>query len=333
MAKRLVACLLNISEARNRHLVEEVAMAAIASNKTNQNSSSNDPNLPIKSSVLNIFSDYDYNRSVITIAASVENIAASVHDACVKAYSLIDLSRHDGGHPRLGAVDLVPLHPISADVTLEECGQVAKDLASKLARDVPGSAFFLFGHADVPECRGLVRRRKDVKWFDGKYDMDYSRLKQDVGPIPGPRYGMTGVGSIPYVMNCNVTIASNDLDFGKAIAQAIRATTEGGLPGVQSMAFHHEGNIEIACNVESIYRDDRDNFDVSDLVCSFGKFHHVPSHVLQRRVQTMAGARGIDVVGSSTIIGFTPEVANRVAMEALANGIQEFWRTRKERMM
>ena len=52
----------------------------------------------------------------------------SVHDACCTAYKLIDLSRHEGGHPRLGAVDLIPIHPVSASVTLDECGRIARGI-------------------------------------------------------------------------------------------------------------------------------------------------------------------------------------------------------------
>jgi glutamate formiminotransferase len=144
---------------------------------------------------------------------------------------------------------------------------------------------------------------------------------------------ISGIGSIPYVMNCNVTISSNDLDFGNYIARAIRASTKGGLPGVQSMAFHHEGNIEVACNVEGVYRDDGDSVDTEDLKCSFGKFYHVPVYVLQGRVQAMAATSGIDVVGSATVVGLPPEMANKLAAEALESGTSEYWRTRNVRMM
>ena len=78
------------------------------------------------SAVLNIFRDYDYNRSVLTITAQLPTLQQSVYNACVQAYHDVDLSQQEGGHPRLGAVDLVPIYPLSADVTLEECGKVAK---------------------------------------------------------------------------------------------------------------------------------------------------------------------------------------------------------------
>lgn len=243
---RLVACLLNISEARNRALVESVANAAINFPSECKNSL-----LKCSSTVLNIFSDYDYNRSVITIAAPVENIEESVFRACEVAYSEINLEKHSGGHPRLGSVDLIPIHTITTSVTVAECGDVALHLARRLVSAIDGTSVFLFGYADQPLLRGLVERRKAVNWYDGKHGMDFGRVGWDLGTPPSPRYGCTGVGAIPYVTNCNVTIDCQDLNLGREIAKAIRASTPGGLAGVQSMAFEHEERVEIACNVEA----------------------------------------------------------------------------------
>ena len=241
---RLVACLLNISEARNKAIVESVANAAL-------NIPSKSKSLKCPSTVLNIFSDYDYNRSVITIAAPVENIEESVFRACEVAYREIDLGEHTGGHPRLGSVDLVPIHTITSSVCLAECGDIALNLGKRLVSSIKGTSVFLFGHADQPLVRGLVERRKAVNWYHGEHDMDFSRVGWDLGSPPSQRYGCTGIGAIPYVTNCNITIDSQDLDLGREIAKAIRASTPGGLSGVQSMAFKHEGRVEIACNVEA----------------------------------------------------------------------------------
>lgn len=75
--------------------------------------------------MLNIFSDQDYNRSVITIAASVDKLGDSVLAACSEAFESIDMEDHEGIHPCLGAVDLIPIYPRSR-VGMEECGAVAR---------------------------------------------------------------------------------------------------------------------------------------------------------------------------------------------------------------
>lgn len=318
--RRLCVCLLNISEARNPEKVQAVARAALLVNEGSTDR--------LKSSVLNIFSDHDYNRSVITIAGHVDNLGKSIVSACKKAFDEIDLSEHVGGHPRLGAVDLIPIHPLSADVTLEECGKIATDIARELAENVEGSSFFLFGTSDVPEGRGLVRRRKDVRWFKGCHGSGYHGNSADVGAQPGPRRGLTGIGAIPYIMNCNVTIATENHRLGQSIAAALRATSPGGLPGVQAMAFPHEGQVEVACNVQGVYIDEGDIID-PNLSCSFGRCYHIPARVIEQRVGEMAGREGVDMVGTATIIGFTPEEARRLAAQALQSGVGEFWKTRK----
>uniref|UniRef100_G3WLF5 Formiminotransferase cyclodeaminase N-terminal like n=2 Tax=Sarcophilus harrisii TaxID=9305 RepID=G3WLF5_SARHA len=100
---RLAACLLNISEARRKNVVEKIAKAALFEENGKEHS---------EVTVLNIFSDYDYNRSVITIAGPVENLVNSVIAACVEAFQVIDMEVQEGIHPCLGAVDLIPIYPL-----------------------------------------------------------------------------------------------------------------------------------------------------------------------------------------------------------------------------
>ncbi|KAM9736508.1 formiminotransferase N-terminal subdomain-containing protein isoform 4-T11 [Dama dama] len=113
---RLAACLLNISEARKKYIVENIAKAALLERNGQRH-----PEV----SVLNIFSDPEYNRSVITIAASIEEIGNSVLAACLEAFQSIDMEVQEGIHPCLGAVDLIPIYPLSG-VGVEECGAVAR---------------------------------------------------------------------------------------------------------------------------------------------------------------------------------------------------------------
>ncbi|XP_067842925.1 formiminotransferase N-terminal subdomain-containing protein isoform X2 [Heptranchias perlo] len=178
---RLAACLLNISEARKRDIVEGVAKAALCDKQGQRKT---------QTTVLNIFSDYDYNRSVITLAAPIETLGSSVVTACTEAYDLIDMKHHDGIHPCLGAVDLVPIYPLSESVSLEECGKVARDIAEKLTHDVPDCSIFYFGYADQPLKRNLVQRRKEVSWYK-RSNLNVNEIKPDVGAAISPRCGLT----------------------------------------------------------------------------------------------------------------------------------------------
>ncbi len=130
--------------------------------------------------------------------------------------------------------------------------------------------------------------------------------------------------------NCNVTIDTIDVAFGREIAASIRATTSGGLPGVQAMAFAHEGKVEIACNVQGICADHKQKLtedDQKNLFCSFGKYYHVPANVIESRVREMASLKEVATVGTA-LVGFTPQEAQKLALYALSNGIEEYWKLR-----
>lgn len=249
MASRLAVCLLNISEARQPNVVEQIAKAAGNSGACLMQKSMT--SFKCSSTVLNIFSDHDYNRSVLTIAAPIDNLQTSIVNACKIAYKEINMQDHSGGHPRLGSVDLIPIYPISPLVSLGKCGDIARAIGDQITREVLGTSMFHFGPADYPNARSLVERQKEVGWYKGRHGMSYDGIKFDIGQPPTLRYGLTGVGASPYVMNCNVTIKTKDLGVGQKIARKIRESSPGGLRGVQAMAFNHEGSVEIACNVEA----------------------------------------------------------------------------------
>ncbi|XP_053134526.1 formiminotransferase N-terminal subdomain-containing protein isoform X2 [Hemicordylus capensis] len=317
---RLAACLLNISEGRKRDVVEKVAKAALC-----QDNGQEHPQI----TVLNVFSDYDYNRSVITIAAPVDKLDGVI-SACTEAFQSIDMAAHVGIHPCLGAVDLVPIYPLS-NVGVQECGTVARNIAEHLSLCVPGCSIFLFGQADLPNRQSLVQRRKQLNWFNRRV-LSAARVVADVGSAPTSRYGLTGVGASPYVMNCNVTVDTQDLGTAKKIARSIRGSSAGGLKGVQSMAFRHNGQIEIACNVESF--DDPGNplatYEGSEYVsyCILGKtYYYVSPQIIEASIKKLARDHGINTVGAA-LVGFTPEECMRCAAYALTKGVGEFWRIR-----
>ncbi|XP_035771127.1 formiminotransferase N-terminal subdomain-containing protein isoform X2 [Neolamprologus brichardi] len=111
LGRRLVACLLNVSEARRKDLVETVAQAALYNTEGVRREGT---------TVLNIFNDYDYNRSVITIVSSIDLIGEAILCACEKACGLIDMQTHTGVHPCMGAVDLIPIYPLGEELWLRD---------------------------------------------------------------------------------------------------------------------------------------------------------------------------------------------------------------------
>ncbi|XP_060157451.1 formiminotransferase N-terminal subdomain-containing protein isoform X4 [Globicephala melas] len=289
---RLAVCLLNISEARRKYIVENVAKAALLEKNASaglQDTEIDDllrcahmlfskrlhtiPSIFLhigqkhpEVSVLNVFSDQGYNRSVITIAASVAELGNSVLAACLEAFQSIDMEVQEGIHPCLGAVDLIPIYPLSG-VGVEECGAVARS-----------------------------------------------------------------IGASPYVMNCNVTIDSQDLALGKEIASAIRGSNVNGLKGVQTMAFPHEGKIEIACNVESFEDQEVTETSEGSQYMAYSvlgdHFYYVSPHYIEAQVKKLASDQGIGIKGRA-LIGFTPQECKNCAEYAIKEGIGEFWKIRR----
>ena len=236
-------------------------------------------------------------------------------EACREAFNLIDLRHHSGGHPRLGAVDLVPIHPISEETSLEECQAVATNIGRRLLGQVPGSSFFFFRSGVAGE--DLVSRRRRLGWFR-------SELRPGERPDLGEfscRRGVTGAGSAPYMSNFNISLDTKNTNLANTVLTNIRQSS-GGLPGVSAMAFPHQQGLEIACNVD-MFLLDTDNrqhqlhLREGHLDNVMGQFWRCKFEVIQEVVERTAGEDGVRVLGDSVIIGFTPEKAREMTLGAL----------------
>ena len=297
---KLATCLLNISEGRNKDVVRSVIKAAVDAITSST---------PIGASVLNAFIDTEYNRSVITLSGRLNCLEHAVVSAFEAANTLIDIRGHSGGHPRLGSVDLIPLHPITEDTTIKDCDQLANNIVRRLTETVPGSSFFIYG--SQPGQRGLIERRKEFGWFQ-------SSIKPDTTPDTGtfdPRCGLTGVGAAPYMSNFNISLETSDMRLAERVVRTIRSST-GGFPGVSAMAFPHHNNVEIACNVDMVQREESGE-DMEEI---FPGFWRTRFSAIEARVSQTASEAGVSVLGNSVIIGFTPDKARQLTLEALRLG-------------
>ena len=231
MSSKLAACLLNISEGRRPEVVWGVVAAAREAIQREAPK--------VEAVVLNAFVDQEYNRSVLTLAGRLGALEEGVVAAARETYRLVDLRQQEGGHPRLGAVDLIPFHPLTEATSMEDCGTLAARVATRLAEEGEGASFFLYGGAET-EARGLVQRRREVGWFQ-------SRLRDGVAPDLGcyrARAGVTGAGAAPFVANYNVTVGTEKREVGEEVLAKVRERS-GGLLGVAAMAFPHKGGVEV----------------------------------------------------------------------------------------
>ncbi len=192
--------------------------------------------------LLDVTYDNFYNRLVVSFVGDKKSVLTAALKASSKAVSLIDMRKHKGQHPRIGAVDIVPFIPIK-NVTLEECVELCKQFAKTFSREC-GVPVYLYGTAsDKPQ-------RADLDWIrEGDYEKLAENIakpdrKPDFGPATfNAKSGATVTGARKVMAGFNVNLGTADLKVAKKIAKALHAK-KGGFASVKAMAaFIPEKNI------------------------------------------------------------------------------------------
>jgi glutamate formiminotransferase len=217
---RLVESVPNFSEGRRIEVVDKLA-AAVES-------------VP-GAFLLDRTSDASHNRSVLTLAGEAAPILEALERAFAVAVVEIDMERHTGEHPRIGAVDVVPFVPLG-ETTISDCVELARAFGARVAERF-SLPVYLYGEAATAPTR---QRLADVR--RGQYE----GLKTLVGepgrePDFGPAQlhstaGAVAVGARPFLIAYNINLASSDVDLARRIARRIRESS-GGLPRVQANGF------------------------------------------------------------------------------------------------
>jgi len=175
-----------------------------------------------------------YNRLVVSYIGNTKAVYTSALNSAIKAIELIDMNKHKGQHPRIGAVDIVPFIPIR-DATMKDCVDVAKKFGKALA-ETCGIPVYLYGEAATsPE-------RSDLDWIrTGEYEKLQEMLKKperkpDFGPTsPHPTAGATVTGARKIMVGFNVNLGTPDIKIAKKIAKALHSKA-GGPAFVKAMA-------------------------------------------------------------------------------------------------
>jgi glutamate formiminotransferase len=213
----LIECIPNISEGRRADVVSACAAAVRR-----------------HASLLDVTSDVAHNRSVLTFVGEPDEVIAAAEAVFEPAVAQIDLRRHEGEHPRIGAVDVVPFVPM-CDTTMAVCVEVAQSLAGRVARRF-GIPVYLYEHASpgrrpLEEIRrgglpGLVSRMSHAGW------------KPDYGPgLPHPTAGVSVVGARAPLVAYNVELGTDALAIAQRIARSVRESS-GGLPALKAIGIY-----------------------------------------------------------------------------------------------
>jgi len=241
--------------------------------------------------LLDVHSDADHNRSVYTLVGSAEALVESLVAGIACAAERIDLRRHEGAHPRIGAADVVPLVPL-ADEDEERARQAAVELAGRVGEEL-GLPVFLYG--ELGEGRGPAFFRRG-----GPGELQRRVDAGEVVPASGPlrlseQAGGVLVGMRRPLIAFNVNLRGS-VEAAREVAAVVRETG-GGFPGVRALGIElpSAGLVQVSMNVE--------DWEAAAL------------HEIVERVEREAASRGADVVGSE-LVGLMPAGAAAAAAGA-----------------
>ncbi len=270
--KHIIECVPNFSEGRDQEKLDKI----LASFRGKEGVT-----------LLNYASDADHNRTVVTLVGEREPLRDAVVEAMGKAAELIDLTKHEGQHPRMGATDVVPFIPVE-NVTMEECVELAKEVA-QLAYEKHGIPSFLYEDAaTAPHRKNLAKLRKGQ--FEGMAEkVQEEEWKPDFGTDIHPTAGITAIGARFFLVAFNVNLAGRELDNASAIAKCVRHIS-GGLRYCKAMGVDlaEKNMVQVSMNMT--------NYSKTPLYRSF------------ELIKVEAQRYGMKVV-ESEIVGLLPKAA------------------------
>lgn len=269
MAK-IVECIPNISEGRNTAVIEAVI---------------DEVRKTAGVTLLDYSSDTSHNRTVITFLGSPEGVEEAAVALAKKAAELIDLTKHQGEHPRMGAVDVVPFVPIK-EITKEETIELSKRVGERIWKEAKMPVFLYEDSASAPNRVNLAKIRK------GQFEGMAEKVKEPEwepdfgGRTIHPTAGVVAVGCRMPLVAFNINLNTSNLEIASAIAKIIRRSS-GGLECVKALG---------------VMLEDRNIAQVSINMTNFNK---TPLYRVLELVKAEAKRWGVGVVGTE-IIGLTP---------------------------
>ena len=280
MARQLVECVPNFSEGRDAAKMDAIVQAIVSV-----------PEVVL----LDRESDADHNRSVLTFVGPPAAVADAAFRAVEKAASLIDLTRQQGVHPRIGAADVVPFIPIEG-VTLEDCVKLAERVGSEIWNRLQIPVYFYEAAARRPERVNLENIRR------GQFEALLEEMATvperhpDVGdPVCHPTAGAIVVGARKFLIAYNINLGTADVGIAKKIAKTIRFSS-GGFRYVKSMG------VALASR------------NLAQVSINLTDFEQTPMHLVFETVRREAERYGVPVVGSE-IVGLIPRKALEMSAE------------------
>src|SRR4030043_1053082 len=237
MAKSILECIPNYSEARRPDVIE-----AIMSSITSVDGVT----------LLDRHSDLDHKRTVLTFTGPPEAVEEAAFRSISKAAELIDLNKHTGEHPRVGGTELVPFVPLS-EVTMQDSVQIARQLGKRVGEELNIPVYLYEEAATRPERINLENLRRG-QYEALKHEMGKNPARDpDFGPNQVGPAGATVIGARQPLIAYNVYLTTEDMSIAEKIARTIRFSS-GGLRFVKALGMQCEGRAQISMNLTNYHK-------------------------------------------------------------------------------
>jgi glutamate formiminotransferase len=281
----LIECIPNVSEGRRREVVDEIAAAVQGVSGVR---------------LLDVHSDGDHHRSVFTFAGLGDAVAEAAFRLAEASVARIDLEKHRGTHPRIGALDVLPFVPLQS-ASMADCVVLAHRVGQRIA-DRLGIPVYYYAEAALRPERRLLANIRRGEYEELRHRISDAAWVPDAGPARIGPAGATAVGARPPLIAFNVHLHTGDIAAARAIARAVRESN-GGLAGVQALGLptSRPDIVQVSMNVT--------------------RPAEMPLHVVVAFVREQARIRGLEVA-ESELVGLMPATV-ALAASAVALGLPE----------
>lgn len=235
-AAEWLECVPNVSAGRDPALLADLCAAATEAGAT----------------VLDASRDVDHNRSVLTFAGPPPAVEAAAFAVAALAVERVDLRAHEGVHPRIGALDVLPFVPLASAQTPTAVA-AARRVGQRLGAELELPVYFYGAAAARPGRQALpALRRGGFEGLRAAVAAGDPERRPDAGPVAAlhASAGATAVGVRPFLIAFNVDLESDDLELARSIARQVRESG-GGLPGIRALGLHlqERGVVQVSLNV------------------------------------------------------------------------------------
>ncbi|MGC9361743.1 MAG: glutamate formimidoyltransferase [Candidatus Syntrophosphaera sp.] len=292
---KLMECVPNFSEGKDLAVIDEIAAAIRSVNNV---------------SLLDVDPGADTNRTVFTLAGEPEAVVEAAFQGIKKAAELIDMSKHHGAHPRMGATDVCPFIPIS-EMTMEECAEYARQLGKRVGDELGIPVYLYENAASKKQWQNLATVRS------GEYEALPEKAgdpawKPDFGPHAfNARSGATAISAREFLIAYNINLNSRDKKKAHDIALSIRESGRSARDENGKLIRDEKGKkvrvpgLFTHCKAVGWYIDDYDRAQIS---INLTNYKETPPHLVLEKVRELAREKGIQVTGSE-LVGLLPKAA------------------------